>query len=50
MSIEDRYEVKYKLSNGAINDLQGQFQSQNLRSLKSNNSILSILYFSKIDR
>ena len=24
MSIEDRYEVKYKLSNGAINDLQGQ--------------------------
>ena len=24
MSIEDRYEIKYKLSNGAINDLQGQ--------------------------
>ena len=24
MSIEDRYEVKYKLSDGEINDLQGQ--------------------------
>ena len=34
MSIEDRYEVKYKLSNNAINDLQGQISKSKSKPKK----------------